>query len=81
MSSLARRVQIRALKRSGYRRSKIALERRADGKVHARPARRGGLIFDAKGNMLGRHWPGAARPYPEPVSPDRFAAMLAPAFA
>ncbi len=81
MSSLARRVQIRALKRSGYRRSRFKLARREDGHLHMVPAPRAGLVLDPKGNILGRYWPGAARAYPAPVSPDQFAELLAPAFA
>lgn len=60
MSSLARRVQIRALKRSGYRRTKeeIVVDR---GNLQVRPVRRGSLIRNPKGEIVGKRWPGIPR--------------------
>ncbi len=57
MSSLARRVQIRALKRRGNRRTKSDFAI-VDGMPQRRRVRRGGVIVDSSGGLVGRHWPG-----------------------
>ena len=70
--------KIRALKRSGYRRTKEAIVVE-HGKLQVRPVRRGGLIRDSKDVLVGSRWPGivGAATGLEPLAPFIIAAAIA----
>lgn len=57
MSSLPRRMQIRALKRLGYGRTRYALRRDAEGVMRPVAVSRAGIILDADDNIVGYRWP------------------------
>lgn len=60
MSSMTRRMQIRGLKRLGYRRCKFRVAKNADGEEQRIPVARGGLIVNADGGRVGYRWPRPA---------------------
>jgi|GEM_PF-2717233 len=62
MSSLVRRIQIRALQRQGFVRTKTKPFTRPDGKVELRPVRKGGVILNPDGREIGYRWPRAVGP-------------------
>lgn len=57
MASLVRRLQIRHLKRQGFRRTKFILVREAYGVARPHRVTKGGLIVDPKGDFIGTRWP------------------------
>ena len=57
MSSMGRRMQIRMMKNAGYRRSKHAFRRDAEGKLQKILVRRGGMIYNADDVAVGYNWP------------------------
>lgn len=57
MSNLPRRMQIRALKRLGYGRTRYALRRDVEGVMRPVAVSRAGIILDANDNIVGYRWP------------------------
>jgi hypothetical protein len=57
MASLVRRLQIRHLKRQGFRRTKFVFVRQPDGQLEPRRVTKGGLILNPKGEFIGTRWP------------------------
>lgn len=58
MSSLIRRLEIRAMKRLNFTREKfILVPDRINGGNRIQEVRRGGEITDPDDNPIGRHWP------------------------
>jgi hypothetical protein len=57
MSSLVRRLSIRAMKRAGYTREKWILVKNKRGDLVPQDVKRGGEITDADDNPIGRRWP------------------------
>ena len=64
MSSLTRRLQIRALKRRGFVRTDYSIGRGLDGKPEIRRVNKGGLIVDPRGEIIGTRWPTLGRRSP-----------------
>lgn len=60
MSSLTRRMQIRGMKRLGYRRTKYRVAKGLDGQVRLVEVARGGLILNPNNEAVGYGWPRRA---------------------
>lgn len=77
MSSLARRLGIRAMKRAGYTREKWIIVKNARGEPEPRMVRRGGEITDRNDNPIGRRWPTPRASAPaQPTKPNPVAHAL-----
>lgn len=57
MSSLVRRMEIRAMKARGFHRTPFLIERGPDGAQRLRRVARGGLILDPNDQPIGTRWP------------------------
>lgn len=60
MSSLVRRLEIRALKGMGFRRTKFHQRTDEQGRKYLSPVVRGGLILDPHDKPVGYRWPRRA---------------------
>ena len=57
MSSLVRRLQIRAMQKAGYVRTKFILVKGETGEVRKQPVTRGGIILNSEADPVGYSWP------------------------
>lgn len=71
MSSLIRRMQIRAMQERGYVRTKYVLVENPNGAPRQKAVSSGGLILSSDNSPVGYHWPRFLARTPDPAKPAK----------